>query len=226
MSKHPSKNANDTRRGKILLTAARLFIEQGYESTSMRQIAEGAGVSLSLANYHFGSKRNIGVRLIRGHLRTMQPYVSEYTRHDERLFAATLLRLNYNLMSRPQIRQFYIDTLVNDIYLDAITSGNVDKSKQRSLTKTQMYWVISDSYLTVGMERALALCPFIDLLEEDVPDFIIRNQKYHPSHGGKVEHTPEWYVAQSRELAGAIIREYPHLLNIYADIPKHIEEYM
>ena len=226
MAKVKQKNGNDTRRGKILLTAARLFIGQGYENTGMRQIAEEAGVSLSLANYHFGSKRAIGIRLIRGHLRTLQPFVFEHTSYDERLFTATLLRLNYDLMTRKHLKKFYDDTLLNDIYLEAIISGNVEKSKQRSLSKEQMYWVISDSYLTVSMERALVICPFSDLLDEDVPDFIIRNLKYYTSNGNDVEHEPEWYVQKSRDIAKRIMEEYPHLLNIFEDIPKHMDEYM
>ncbi|MDL2217197.1 TetR/AcrR family transcriptional regulator [Christensenellaceae bacterium OttesenSCG-928-M15] len=226
MDKNLKKNINDTRRGKILLTAARLFIEQGYDKTGMRQIAEEAGVSLSLTNYHFGSKRELGVRLIQGHLRALQPYVKTYTEEDERLFAATLLRLNYNLMNRPALKQFYEDTLLNDIYLEALTTGNVERDKQRSLSTAQMFWVLSDSYIPASIERAMVVCPFSDMIGMDVPDFIIRYFMYHVSSGEKVLHEPEWYVTKSRELGVAILEDHPHLYNILQDIPKNVAQYV
>jgi AcrR family transcriptional regulator len=41
---------------KILDTAERLFGEQGYDATSLRQITGEAGVNLAAIHYHFGSK--------------------------------------------------------------------------------------------------------------------------------------------------------------------------
>ncbi|GAB3423604.1 TetR/AcrR family transcriptional regulator [Giesbergeria sinuosa] len=45
----------DTRE-RILDAAERLFMEQGYDGTSMLQITSGAAVNLAAVNYHFGSK--------------------------------------------------------------------------------------------------------------------------------------------------------------------------
>jgi AcrR family transcriptional regulator len=44
---------------KILDTAERLFGEQGYAATSMRQIIAAAGVNLAAIHYHFGSKEEL-----------------------------------------------------------------------------------------------------------------------------------------------------------------------
>ncbi|QDJ49170.1 TetR/AcrR family transcriptional regulator [Bordetella hinzii] len=43
-------------RDIILESAERLFAQQGYDGTSMRQITSAAGVNLAAVNYHFGSK--------------------------------------------------------------------------------------------------------------------------------------------------------------------------
>ncbi len=53
----------------ILDQAEALFADQGYKSTSLRQITTAAGVNLAAVNYHFGSKEGlvaavIGRRLI------------------------------------------------------------------------------------------------------------------------------------------------------------------
>jgi AcrR family transcriptional regulator len=49
------KTNSDTRE-RILDVAERLFMENGYEATSMRTITSVAEVNLAAVNYHFGSK--------------------------------------------------------------------------------------------------------------------------------------------------------------------------
>jgi len=56
---------------KILATAARLFSEQGYENTSLSQVAKEANVSKALIFWHFDNKES----LFRAALhRTIEPY--------------------------------------------------------------------------------------------------------------------------------------------------------
>lgn len=43
-------------RERILNAAELLFVEQGFEATSLRQITSKAGANLAAVNYHFGSK--------------------------------------------------------------------------------------------------------------------------------------------------------------------------
>ena len=50
-----ARATTDTRE-RILDAAERLFMESGYEGTSMRMITGAAGVNLAAVNYHFGSK--------------------------------------------------------------------------------------------------------------------------------------------------------------------------
>ena len=49
----------DRTRERLLDAAARLFAERGYTGTSIRAVTTAAGVSVSAANYHFGSKREL-----------------------------------------------------------------------------------------------------------------------------------------------------------------------
>ena len=58
-------------RDKILATATRLFAEQGYETTSLSQVAREAKVSKALIFWHFDCKE----KLYRSALRkTLEPY--------------------------------------------------------------------------------------------------------------------------------------------------------
>jgi AcrR family transcriptional regulator len=51
-------DAGDTKR-RILDAAEELFMEHGFEATSLRLITTAAGVNLAAANYHFGSKEEL-----------------------------------------------------------------------------------------------------------------------------------------------------------------------
>lgn len=46
-------------KSKILDAAEELFVEHGFEATSLRLITTAAGVNLAAANYHFGSKEEL-----------------------------------------------------------------------------------------------------------------------------------------------------------------------
>jgi AcrR family transcriptional regulator len=47
------------KRAHILETAERLFSEGGYDGTSMRDIADAAGINVSMIFYYFGSKEKL-----------------------------------------------------------------------------------------------------------------------------------------------------------------------
>jgi AcrR family transcriptional regulator len=51
----PDATSPDTKT-RILDAAELLFMEHGYEATSLRQLTTAAGVNLAAVNYHFGSK--------------------------------------------------------------------------------------------------------------------------------------------------------------------------
>ena len=59
----PSSRAVDTTsldtKSRILDAAEQLFMEHGFEATSLRQLTSSAGVNLAAVNYHFGSKEEL-----------------------------------------------------------------------------------------------------------------------------------------------------------------------
>ena len=54
-----TKTSGTRRKDRILDTAEALFARHGFDGVSMRKVADGAGVDLALASYHFGSKRGL-----------------------------------------------------------------------------------------------------------------------------------------------------------------------
>lgn len=55
-------------RQNIVAAATRLFAERGYGSTSVRELAQAAGVTKPTLYYHFGSKEDLFHELVRFHL--------------------------------------------------------------------------------------------------------------------------------------------------------------
>jgi AcrR family transcriptional regulator len=53
------------RRGQIVSAATAVLARQGYESTSMKEIANEAGVSSGLVHYYFGSKEELLAEVVR-----------------------------------------------------------------------------------------------------------------------------------------------------------------
>lgn len=60
-------SSNEPTRDKILAAAHALFLERGYHGTSMRQIAQCAGVALGGIYNHFASKEEIFLSVLMDH---------------------------------------------------------------------------------------------------------------------------------------------------------------
>lgn len=57
--KSASAGLNPDTKERILDAAENLFMEKGFEATSLRMITAGANVNLAAVNYHFGSKEEL-----------------------------------------------------------------------------------------------------------------------------------------------------------------------
>ncbi|MEO5702142.1 MAG: TetR/AcrR family transcriptional regulator [Casimicrobiaceae bacterium] len=58
-------------KDRILDAAEALFMEQGFEATSLRQLTAAAGVNLAAVNYHFGGKEVLFEAVLRRRLDPM-----------------------------------------------------------------------------------------------------------------------------------------------------------
>jgi AcrR family transcriptional regulator len=52
-------------RGRILSSAEKLFVDNGFDGTSLRAITADADVNLAAVNYHFGSKEQLLEEVVR-----------------------------------------------------------------------------------------------------------------------------------------------------------------
>jgi TetR/AcrR family transcriptional regulator, cholesterol catabolism regulator len=61
----PTATSTDTGRDRIVDAAAALFLERGYASTSLRDIAAAAGIKAGSIYYHFDSKDDLLLEVLR-----------------------------------------------------------------------------------------------------------------------------------------------------------------
>lgn len=67
MEQHAIVTKGELTRGDIVEAAYRLFMKQGYHGTSMRQIAQAAGIALGGIYNHFSSKEEIFLAVLHDH---------------------------------------------------------------------------------------------------------------------------------------------------------------
>ena len=78
-------------KDRILDAAEALFMEHGFEATSLRLITAAAGVNLAAANYHFGSKEELFQAVLTRRLDPMnQQRVALLDRFEAEVAPATL----------------------------------------------------------------------------------------------------------------------------------------
>lgn len=63
----PSSIETDTRE-RLLNAAEVLFARYGYEAMGLRELTREAGVNLAAVHYHFGSKRELVMEMLRRHI--------------------------------------------------------------------------------------------------------------------------------------------------------------
>ena len=93
------------KREHILVIAEQLFGERGFDGTSVRDIAQSAGVNLAMISYYFGSKEKLLAALI--------VFRSEYT-------YGILEELNKDESLSPwdkmdRLVEFYVDRILNNL---------------------------------------------------------------------------------------------------------------
>lgn len=101
----------DTRE-RILDAAELLFSEQGYEAMSMRAVTAQAGVNLAAVNYHFGSKHDLCMEMLR---RRIEPI------NRKRLEMLASVRADY--ANQPLPLRPIVEALIKPL-IDAVEDSN------------------------------------------------------------------------------------------------------
>jgi len=73
MARNKRQQAADEKRAEIVAAARRLFIDDGYESTSMSRLAKEAGVAPNTIYWYFGDKDDVLIAVLTAVLADVWP---------------------------------------------------------------------------------------------------------------------------------------------------------
>ena len=112
---------------EILLVAEQLFAEEGFDGTSVREIAKIANINVAMISYYFGSKEKLLEALVLYRISGMQLQLESLSTEDispiekiEKLIQFYINRINSNRCMY-QILHFEVSTKKREINLDAFT---------------------------------------------------------------------------------------------------------
>src|SRR5947209_14578204 len=95
----PAARAPAATKARILDAAEALFMEHGFEATSLRALTAAAGVNLAAVNYHFGSKEELFQAVLTRRLDPMNQERLELLTRLEAKFAPLPLSCDRILMA-------------------------------------------------------------------------------------------------------------------------------
>lgn len=119
-AKPPRHATGDDTRSRLIAAATEVFLEDGFRSARVQDIAERAGLRLSAINYHFEGKEGLYLAVLRHHadkaldtepLQPLDPLLPLRTRFDFAISALVNRMLNERGPSR--IGQLMMRALMN-----------------------------------------------------------------------------------------------------------------
>jgi TetR/AcrR family transcriptional regulator len=138
-SRIPGAATDLDNRGRLLRAATDAFAEYGYEGTSLRVIADNAGVSFQLIAYYFGSKEELWLKtvdyLFERYLETGKGLGFTASGNLLEQFHNHLRLLLTDMLQRPQLRKIWIQ----EYLANSERYQNVIRPKIRHLWETLSY---------------------------------------------------------------------------------------
>ena len=211
------RRRSSARKEEILRTALKLFMEQGYGSTPLRQIASATNTSASLIIYHFGTKQAIAHAILKEKLQEVRGCImSEIDiRTEPELFCCAMVRLFQTVMSSDSYRRFYHDMIEEGLFREFFFSSDeginasvlilAKRKVQLSPELSRFY----SHYIIPSVEMALWIAADKDVPQEETLDIPFRSLM------GLLDvprQEVDNYCDKSREIVQHILEKKPSLL--------------
>lgn len=201
----------------IFLASHGLFLSQGYEATTIRQISDRANVSLGLTNHFFHSKQELA-GLVLDMLFTYSEYQCRiHSSCSDPLFHTALTtRVSTLYLTRGRYHRFYLDSLKYDILFHKL-----EKSTGSSLYRlAEIYhfpvdhdlFLLYDKYVPYNYEKTLILNKenglFSTISYDEIPDYIIISKFEHFLDGQILNQA----LLKARKAADGILSRIPEVV--------------
>lgn len=207
------ETVSTNQNSNILKAAGKLFFENGYKETSIRQIAKALGVSPGLIGYYFPSKKDIAVELFSRQLNRFGELDRQYVSEDDPVLrSAVLIKLEITVLNSPMFKKFYMDALREDIILSVIRASGLDTYKiinaKYNLGYSDCYLMMSN-LIAASMERTLVLYSEDIQRDQSIADLVFTMQMR------RIYGSEEYLKAKCEEselITARIICDHPEML--------------
>jgi AcrR family transcriptional regulator len=172
---------------KIFNEAKSLFFTQGYYNTTIRQIAEAAGVNSGLFNYYFQNKFNLARRIYNtifdNIIRILEMYFSD--EENPAIYLGILMRMHTWLRNDKRIILFAVDAMKEEIFEDAVRDfvkpyiEAVDHYYKANLSDEEHYLMIAAS---LGAEKAIFTQNYLGNIHFDIKRLSVIFYRIHLFH--------------------------------------------
>ena len=207
----------------IYETAKRLFFEQGYDVGS-RQIAKEASVSQALLTYHYGSKKNIAIQILKEDFQIQSSYLKQFTtpEEDPLFFILTFQNMTLQIRKHDIRMANFITSAMNEDLLEAsIYDGNqidIFENLVRQMPDNG-YDFEKNFHLVLGtifgIQRSLQweINSGLPLTYEECFDYVVRSFDF-ALRLKLTEEEIQRLINRSNAIISSLFEQYPLLLNI------------
>lgn len=206
---------------KIYETAKRLFLEEGY-LIGNRRIATEANVSLGLIAYHFNSKRNIAIAILKEDYTILSAHLKNYLTPGQDILLYVLSFTNMTLRIREKdykMARFTTEIMRDDILEASIYDGN-QKYEYAALMELMQDDMPYEKKLKLalgtvfGVQRALQwnINDGMDLSYQEYFEYMVKTYCFALDLNFSKDKIKE-IVKKSNAIVDAVFREYSHLLD-------------
>ena len=215
------KKSEET-KDKILQTASRLFYEQGYEATTVREIAAQSGVSFSRINYHFQNKAELAGIICREFLMRFNDEVTKkiepMIEGNKILRDSTHIRLwGMIFLEDNQPRRFYYEMICENILEKNLIDSDYNHFKEQARhLKLDVSDRILRSYARIFVASMLTLVKgrVENDLDMTLSEILDEYNKLHLKILDVDEPRRSEIIAQAGEITSNLTFEIPNMADI------------
>lgn len=169
----------------IMETAEQLFLTQGYNNTSLRELSDKCQIALGLITYHFGSKAGLAKAILKKHFEYIEQQIDSVVSVSENalLYRATYLRFSNWYFLQPCRRELYIEFQQEGIYTSYLYETGLRTLhklvRTYGSTMSDDYLLLYGNYMPADLERTIILQKqqglFKEISEDEIPTIVFVN---------------------------------------------------
>lgn len=165
---------NNQARNRLLDAAERLFAENGYNGTSIRDLTSAADCNIAAVNYHFGGKDKLYIQMFHRQLLRMMNGHKEVINRVTNTPGSTLEDLLRGVVSQPlkQIERNDPSGAIMKLMVREVLNQHIGKDEILGEFKSEFFSLLGDAIRV--------FCPSLNLRDTQMLFFTLDAMVIHP----------------------------------------------